>query len=100
ALDEQAGITFAFTQQAVGRKAGGKCVAQTKANRNKHACKRTVTRGTLAFSGHAGINRVSFQGRITRSEQLPIGVYTLVIIPTNAAGQHSSPKQLRFTIVK
>jgi N-acetylneuraminic acid mutarotase len=99
-LNEQASVSFAFTQQVGGRKVNGKCAAQTKANRHKHACKRTVTRGTLSFTGHAGTNKVSFQGRISHSKQLQAGTYTLIITATNAAGQRSSPKQLTFTIVR
>jgi hypothetical protein len=59
-----------------------------------------VTKGTLSFTGHAGTNHVSFQGRISRSKRLQLGTYTLIITATNAAGQGSSPKQLTFTIVK
>jgi hypothetical protein len=99
-LNEQASVSFTFTQQVGGRKVNGRCVAQSKKNRRKHACKRTLTRGTLSFTGHAGTNKVSFQGRISHSKKLGLGSYTLVITATNAAGQHSSTKQLSFTIVK
>ena len=99
-LNEQARVSFAFTQQVGGRKVKGKCVAQTKKNRHKPSCKRTVTRGTLSFTGHGGRNKVSFQGRISASKKLPLGRYKLVIFATNAAGQRSSPKSLSFTIVK
>lgn len=98
ALNEQASVSFAFTQQVGARKVNGKCVAQTRKNRRKRACRRTVTPGTLSFTGHAGTNRVFFQGRASRSKLKP-GSYTLVITATNAAGQHSSPKRLSFTIV-
>ena len=99
-LNKQARVSFAFTQQVGGRNVKGKCVAQTKKNRRKPSCKRTVTRGTLSFIGHGGTNKVSFQGRISASKKLPLGRYKLVIIATNAAGQRSSPKSLSFTIVK
>ncbi|HEX5853605.1 MAG TPA: Ig-like domain-containing protein [Solirubrobacteraceae bacterium] len=99
-LTESASVTFAFTQRASGRKIKGKCVAQTKANRHSHSCNRTVTRGKLVFTGQPGTNKVSFQGRISRSKKLPPGPYTLIITATNAAGQRSSPKQLSFTIVR
>ena len=99
-LNEQARVSFAFSQQVGGRKVKGKCVAQTKKNRRKPSCKRTVTRGTLSFTGHGGTNKVSFQGRISASKKLPLGRYKLVIFATNAAGQRSSPKSLSFTIVK
>ena len=99
-LNEQATVSFAFTQQVSGRKVSGKCVAQTNRNRRKRACKRTVTSGALSFKGHSGVNRVVFQGRISRSKKLPLGSYTLVIMASSATGQRSTARQLRFTIVK
>lgn len=99
-LNEPVSVSFTFTQRANGRKVKGNCIVQTKANRHSHACKRTVTRGKLAFTGHPGTNKVSFQGRISRSKKLQPGTYTLIITATNAAGQRSSPKQLSFTIVR
>jgi len=99
-LNEQASVRFAFTQQAGGRRVKGKCVAQTKKNRRKSACKRTVTEGALSFTGHAGTNKVSFQGRISASKKLSLGRYTLVVTAIATAGQRSQPKSLTFTIVR
>ncbi|HUH80502.1 MAG TPA: fibronectin type III domain-containing protein [Solirubrobacteraceae bacterium] len=99
-LNEQANVSFAFTQRVGGRKVNGKCVAQTRKNHSKHACKRTVTRGTLSFTGHAGKNKVSFQGRISHASRLKPGSYTLVITATNVAGQHSATTRLSFAVVQ
>jgi hypothetical protein len=99
-LNEQASVSFLFTQQVGGRRVGGKCVGQTKSNRRRPACKRTVTRAAMSFNGHQGRDNVAFQGRVSRSKTLGLGTYTLIITATNTAGQRSSPKQLRFTIVK
>jgi hypothetical protein len=99
-LNEQASVSFAFTQQMGGRKVNGKCVARTRKNHRKHACKRTVTRGTLSVAGHAGKNKVAFQGRISHAARLKPGSYTLVITATNVAGQRSASKQLSFTILR
>ena len=99
-LNEQASVSFAFTQQVGGRKVNGKCVAQTNKNRRKRTCRRTLTRATLSFTGHAGTNKVSFQGQVSRKKKLTLGSYTLVITATNGPGQHSPAKQLSFTIVK
>jgi streptogramin lyase len=98
-LNKSATVTFAFRQQTAGRKAGHECVAQTKANRHKHLCKRAVTRGTLAFIAHAGTNKVAFQGRISHGKKLPLGTYTLVITAVSG-GLSSSPQRLTFTIVR
>jgi hypothetical protein len=99
-LNEQATVTFGFAQSVSGRKAGGKCVTQTKKNRRKPPCTRTVTAGTLTFTGHSGTNEMAFQGRISPVSRLKPGRYTLVITATNSAGAPSAPASLSFTIVK
>jgi phosphatidylinositol-3-phosphatase len=99
-LNTPASVSFLFTRQLGGRKVKGRCVAQTNRNRRGRACKRTVTEGTLSFTGHAGANRVSFQGRISASKRLALGSYTLSIAATNAAGRGSSSRQLSFSIVR
>jgi hypothetical protein len=99
-LNEPASVSFAFTQQLGGRKVKGRCVTQTQKNRHKPLCRRTVTQGTLSFAGHAGLNKVVFQGRISPSKRLGLGAYTLGITATNSVGERSSPRSLNFTIVK
>jgi predicted phage tail protein len=46
------------------------------------------------------LNKVAFQGRISRSKKLPLGAYTLQITAVNSAGKRSSPRTLSFSIVK
>jgi hypothetical protein len=99
-LNQRSTASFAFTQQVGGRRVNGKCVAQTRSNRRRPSCKRTVTQGTLTFTGRSGLNKVAFQGRISRSKKLPLGAYTLQITAVNSAGKRSSPRTLNFTIVR
>ena len=98
-LNYQATVTLRFTHQQPGRNVGGRCLGQTHRNRKRRPCKRTVTAGTLFFAGHAGTNKVIFQGRMSRSTRLKPGRYTLIVQASNTAG-HSTPVQLTFTIVK
>jgi streptogramin lyase len=98
-LNEPSSVSLTFTQKLAGRKVHGSCKAQSKSNRHKPACKRTVTAGTIVLSGHAGLNKVAFQGRISAAKKLRPGSYTLGIV-ARAAGKASSPATLRFTIVK
>lgn len=99
-LDQPAIARFVFTQQVGGRSVKGRCVAQTKSSRRKRSCKRTVTRGTLSFAAHAGLNKLAFQGLLTRSKKLPPGRYTVLISATNPAGRRSAARSLRFTIAR
>lgn len=98
-LDEPAKVSFTFTQLAIGRHVRGKCMAQSRKNHRKHPCKRAVTRGTLSFTGHAGPNKLSFQGRISRRQKLKPGRYTLMLTVAGTNGQ-SAPQTLSFTIVQ
>ena len=98
-LNVPAVINFTFTQRVSGRKVTGKCVAQTKRKRRRRTCQPTVRAAHLSFIGHSGKNQVAFQGRISRSNTLKPGHYTLLITAENSAGR-SSPHQLTFTIVR
>jgi FG-GAP repeat len=97
-LNESARVTLSFTQPLAGRRLGARCVAQTPHNRRRRACERPVVRGSLSLGAHAGRNRVSFQGRLTRVHRLKPGRYTIVVTAVNAGGR-SAPKSLTFTIV-
>lgn len=99
-LNEPATVTFSFTERVGGRRSNGKCVGQTKKNRRKPACRRTVTAATLSFMAHPGANKIVFQGRISHRKKLKPGRYTLVITASNAAGQRSLPQTISFSIVK
>ena len=98
-LDEQAIVSFSFTQRVPGREVGRECVTKSRKNAKRARCARSVTVGTLSFAGHSGTNKVVFQGRVSRSEKLKPGRYTLVITSTSSAGLHSIPVSLSFTIV-
>jgi hypothetical protein len=99
-LNEQARVSFAFTQRVAGRRFRATCVVPMRRNRHKPSCKRIVTRGTLVFIGHAGVDHVAFQGRLAGGRKLPLGVYTLVITAVDAGGRRAVPGRLAFTIVR
>jgi hypothetical protein len=99
-LNESARVTLTFTQKVTGRRVGHRCVKQTRHNRHHSRCSLTARRGSLSFTGHAGVNAVVFQGRISRRVKLAPGTYTLTITAINSARQSAAPKRLVFTIVK
>ena len=98
-LNEPARVTLYFDRTVQGRKLFGKCVAATSQSRRKPACKRTLTAGAIRFSAHAGLNRVVFQGQLSKSRTLALGRYTLRIVAA-AGGKSSKARTLSFTIVK
>lgn len=98
-LDQAATVRFAFAELLPGRVVNGKCVAQTRANRNRRACTRFVGRGALSNSASAGAHKLSFQGRLTGTRRLGPGTYRLTITATNAAGLSASRTFRTFTII-
>ena len=74
-LNKTARVTFAFTQK-------------------KNAHSKSITRGTITFTGHAGRNKVAFGGRVNRHNRLAGGTYTVIITAGKAPA-----RRLTFTIV-
>jgi hypothetical protein len=99
-LDKAATARLVFSQAKPGRKVRGKCVPATRRNRKGRRCRRTAVAGTLRLAAHAGVNRVRFQGRLSRAKRLKPGRYTLAITATLPSGTASAPKAISFTIVK
>ncbi len=98
-LNEPATLKLSFTQPAPGRSVRGHCVAQTKHNRARRACTRTLTVAALApLQGLAGADHVRFQGRLSSTKTLKPGRYTLVL-SASADGLTSTSRSLTFTIL-
>jgi hypothetical protein len=75
-------------------------VAPTRSNRRRPKCTIPNVRGTLTFNAHAGLNKIRFQGRLSRNRKLKLGRFTLTITATDAARNRSRPKATSFTIVR
>jgi sugar lactone lactonase YvrE len=97
-LSEQAQVQFAFTQLLPGRRANGRCVAQTRRNKHKPRCTRTILRGALGFAAAPGTHKLRFAGRISKHKKLKPGRYRLSITATDSFGQVGTAT-LTFTIV-
>lgn len=92
-LNEQARVVLSFIQS----KREAKCPQETGRKKHGHRCIRLVTRGRLAFSGRGGVNRVHFQGWLSKQQALRPGAYLLVIRAMNKYGR-AHPKMLSFRI--
>jgi hypothetical protein len=56
-------------------------------------------RGALRLDARAGVNRVRFQGRISRRRSLRPGRHRLTITARDAAGNKAVPRRARFTVL-
>jgi hypothetical protein len=99
-LDEPARTTLTFAKAASGRRVGGRCVRPTRANRTRPRCTRYLTKGALSYRGKLGLNRVRFQGRLSRRRTLTLGRYRLRFGAVDAAGNRSRTRTTFFTIVR
>ncbi len=99
-LSEAAKVTFAFEQRARGRKVGKRCRKPTRGNRRRKRCTRFVKRGSLTVSGHAGKNRVRFQGRLSRGKKLRPGRYRMLTRAADAARNRSKQRTTKLRTVR
>jgi hypothetical protein len=99
ALNEPANVSLVFTQRVTGRRVQGRCVAGSRKNRRERVCGRMLNRGSVSVAERVGRHRISFDGRLSHAGRLPPGNYTVVFNATSSTGQHSSPRQLSFTVV-
>ena len=96
-LDQPATVKIAIQTKTKGRLVNGRCKPDSRRLRHKPRCTRTLTTATLTRTGHAGLNRVPFSGRIRGKALIP-GRYQAVFTATDIAGT-SRRRSLKFTIV-
>ena len=98
-LNEAATSSFAFGRRSAGRRVKGRCMAVNPGNAGRRRCTRMVRAGAFSLPGHAGVNKVFFQGRLSNSKTLKPGTYSLVVSVRDARGLTSASRSLSFTIV-
>jgi IPT/TIG domain len=98
-LNEPASVNATFTQSVSGRRVAGRCAATGHRNAGRPRCKRTLVVGSFAVPGHAGLDSVRFQGRLSGSKTLKPGSYRVSLTARAGHGQKVSSRPLSFTIV-
>ena len=99
-LDRAATVVLSFTLTSNGRVVRRRCVALTNANQRNRACTLTKAAGSMTFKAHAGLNKISFQGRLSRKKRLGTGNYLLGVTARLPNGPLSRPSTLRFSVVR
>jgi hypothetical protein len=97
-LDQAATVKVAIQTRARGRRSGRSCRADSRRLRHRPRCTRIITIATLTRAAHAGLNKVSFSGRV-HGKALAPGRYQASFTAIDSAGA-SPPKTLSFTIVR
>ena len=98
-LNEPASVTVTFTQRVAGRRVAGKCVAPGRGNAGRPRCKRPLQVGSFAVPGHAGVDKVHFQGRLSGTKTLKPGSYLVSLTAREGHGPEVFSRPLGFTIV-
>ena len=99
-LDVPAQLTLTFARLRSGRRSAHKCVPPTRRNRYHHSCTRAIRAGTLTLpDGHSGLDKIGFQGRLSKRTRLASGRYRLTIVGTDAGGK-SAARTIKFRIMR
>ena len=100
-VSERGSAKVTVARRPTGRRVGGRCVAQTRANRHHAACTRYGAMSVaLTFTGLvAGANRRAFSGRVG-GHALARGRYRATAVATDAALNRSARRTADFTIVR
>jgi hypothetical protein len=98
-LSKAAMVKLAFAQKASGRKVRGSCKAPNPSNAAKRKCTRTILAGSLSLPGHAGLNKLRFQGLLPNGKSLKLGSYNVSLTARDSGGLQSAPQSLSFSIV-
>jgi len=99
ALSEPARVVFTIQRARPGRVAGGRCRKPSRSNRRARRCTRWVAVGGFAQQSDTAPARMRFSGAFGRKRLRP-GRYRAVLVATDAAGNRSAPRRLRFTILR
>ena len=92
-------LAVAILRQQPGKRRGRRCVKPNRKLRRAKRCTRMISQGTLKRTAAPGPNSIRFTGRMG-TKPLAVGNYTMTLIATDAAGNHSRGLSLAFRIVK
>jgi hypothetical protein len=98
-LSEAATVTLSFEQSRPGVTLGKRCVAKPKRNAKGKRCSLwTPMRGGVARAGHAGLDKIHFEGVLDANKPLPTGTYRLSLKASNSAGSVTAAQHPTFKL--
>lgn len=99
-LSERSTLQIEFRKLLPGRKLGKSCVKPKPSLSKKPRCTRELKQGTLTRKDQSGNVSIAFSGEMDNGKRLGPGSYEADFTATDAAGNESKPRTLRFTIAK
>jgi virginiamycin B lyase len=100
-VNEQSTTTFTFRQMLPGRRVGSRCLAPTRARRNRRRCTRLIrVSPSLSYKTSAARHRLKFQGRLSRRKTLKPGRYQLTLQAIDAAKNRSRARTTTLTVLR
>ena len=87
---------MSFGQTRRGRKKGSRCIVGRHKGKR---CSLLAIRGSLVLAGKAGLNKLKFQGRLSKTRKLSPGSYIVLISARDAAGNRSTTRSTRITLI-
>lgn len=98
-LSQAATVTLSFERSRPGVTVGKRCVARTKRNAKGKRCSLwTPVRGGVIRAGHAGLDKIRFEGILDTKKPLPTGAYRLMLKASNSGGSVIAPQHPSFTL--
>jgi hypothetical protein len=100
-LSEAAGVKITFAKRLPGRRVGRRCRRPTRALRRHRRCTRLVTvRGAaVTVDARAGLNRLTFAGRLSARRRLVPAKYRLTLVATDSGGHRSNAVKADFRLL-
>lgn len=104
-LSAAATVTLGFKRAQPGQLSGHSCLAPsakrplTKRHPPRRCTRYTPVSGTITLAGHAGSNRISFEGILDGAHKLPPGSYQLALTAGNEAGSTTAAQHPTFVLL-
>ncbi len=99
-LSEAATVTLGFEQSRSGVTTGKRCMTRSSQHSKGKRCSLWTTyRGSTTLSGHAGLDKIHFEGVLTPKKPLPPGTYRLSLKASNAHGSAISAQHPTFKLI-
>jgi hypothetical protein len=98
-LSGAAAVTLSLEQSSPGVLSGHKCVMKSKTHRKGHSCTHYVlVHGGISRGGHAGLDKIHFEGILDANKPLPTGVYRLSLKASNPASTVTAAQHPTFKL--